>query len=76
MTFRPPLVDVDAARAHLVTTSRDVECEALGCVLTLGQQNEPDDRPFIERFWGPDELAVTAIFRCSAQQDDHNLQPR
>jgi putative transposase len=43
---------LDNARAHLATTSLDVVCEALGCVADFGPAYEPDDRPFIERFFG------------------------
>lgn len=43
---------LDNARAHLATTSLDVLCDALGCVADFGPAYEPDDRPFIERFFG------------------------
>lgn len=45
-------IRLDNARAHLATTSLDVLCEALGCVADFGPAYEPDDRPFIERFFG------------------------
>lgn len=45
-------IRLDNARAHLATTSLDVVCEALGCVADFGPAYEPDDRPFIERFFG------------------------
>ena len=37
---------------HLATTSLDVLCETLGCTADFGPAYEPDDRPFIERFFG------------------------
>lgn len=46
------LIRLDNARAHLATTSLDVVCETLGCVADFGPAYEPDDRPFIERFFG------------------------
>ena len=45
-------IRLDNARAHLATTSLDVLCEALGCTADFGPAYEPDDRPFIERFFG------------------------
>ena len=45
-------IRLDNARAHLATTSLDVLCESLGCVADFGPAYEPDDRPFIERFFG------------------------
>lgn len=45
-------IRLDNARAHLATTSLDVVCDALGCVADFGPAYEPDDRPFIERFFG------------------------
>jgi putative transposase len=45
-------IRLDNARAHLATTSLDVVCETLGCVADFGPAYEPDDRPFIERFFG------------------------
>lgn len=43
---------LDNARAHLATTSLDVLCETLGCTADFGPAYQPDDRPFIERFFG------------------------
>lgn len=43
---------LDNARAHLATTSLDVLCETLGCTADFGPAYHPDDRPFIERFFG------------------------
>lgn len=45
-------IRLDNARAHLAATSLDVVCEALGCVADFGPAYQPDDRPFIERFFG------------------------
>jgi hypothetical protein len=45
-------VRLDNARAHVATTSLDVLCESLGCVADFGPSYQPDDRPFIERFFG------------------------
>ena len=45
-------IRLDNARAHLATTSLDVVCEALGCAADFGPAYQPDDRPFIERFFG------------------------
>jgi putative transposase len=45
-------IRLDNARAHLATTSLDVLCETLGCTADFGPAYEPDDRPFIERFFG------------------------
>lgn len=45
-------IRLDNARAHLAATSLDVICEALGCVADFGPAYSPDDRPFIERFFG------------------------
>jgi transposase InsO family protein len=42
----------DNARAHLAEDSLDVACEILGCTVDVGPAYEPDDRPFIERFFG------------------------
>ncbi len=43
---------LDNARAHLATTSLDVLCETVGCTADFGPAYQPDDRPFIERFFG------------------------
>ncbi|MDR6861316.1 helix-turn-helix domain-containing protein [Variovorax guangxiensis] len=45
-------IRLDNARAHLAATSLDVVCEALGCAADFGPAYQPDDRPFIERFFG------------------------
>ncbi|WP_011295992.1 Mu transposase C-terminal domain-containing protein [Cupriavidus necator] len=45
-------IRLDNARAHLAATSLDVVCEALGCVADFGPAYQPDDRPFIERYFG------------------------
>ena len=45
-------IRLDNARAHLATTSLDIVCEVLGCTADFGPAYEPDDRPFIERFFG------------------------
>jgi putative transposase len=42
----------DNARAHPAADSLDVACELLGCTVDVGPAYEPDDRPFIERFFG------------------------
>ena len=42
----------DNARAHLAADSLDVACEILGCTVDVGPVYQPDDRPFIERFFG------------------------
>lgn len=45
-------IRLDNARAHLAATSLDVLCDTLGCTADFGPAYEPDDRPFIERFFG------------------------
>ena len=45
-------IRLDNARAHLATSSLDVLCETLGCTADFGPAYEPDDRPFIERYFG------------------------
>ena len=45
-------IRLDNARAHLATTSLDVLCDSLGCTADFGPAYQPDDRPFIERFFG------------------------
>lgn len=45
-------IRLDNARAHLATTSLDVLCETIGCTADFGPAYQPDDRPFIERFFG------------------------
>jgi putative transposase len=45
-------IRLDNARAHLATSSLDVLCDTLGCTADYGPAYEPDDRPFIERFFG------------------------
>jgi transposase InsO family protein len=42
----------DNARAHLAADSLDVACELLGCTVDVGPAYDPNDRPFIERFFG------------------------
>lgn len=42
----------DNARAHLAADSLDVACEILGCTVDVGPAYDPNDRPFIERFFG------------------------
>jgi putative transposase len=45
-------IRLDNARAHLATSSLDVLCDTLGCTADFGPAYEPDDRPFIERYFG------------------------
>lgn len=45
-------IRLDNARAHLAATSLDVLCDTLGCTADFGPAYEPDDRPFVERFFG------------------------
>jgi transposase InsO family protein len=45
-------IRLDNARANLATTSLDVLCDTLGCTADFGPAYQPDDRPFIERFFG------------------------
>lgn len=45
-------IRLDNARAHHASTSLDVLCDALGCTADFGPAYQPDDRPFIERFFG------------------------
>ena len=42
----------DNARAHLAADSLNVACEQLGCTVDVGPAYQPDERPFIERFFG------------------------
>jgi hypothetical protein len=42
----------DNARAHLAAGSLEVACEWLGCTVEVGPPYRPDERPFIERFFG------------------------
>ena len=42
----------DNARAHLAADSLNIACETLGCTVDVGPAYEPDDRPFVERFFG------------------------
>jgi transposase InsO family protein len=42
----------DHARAHLAEDSLSVACELLGCTVDVGPAYWPDERPFIERFFG------------------------
>ena len=42
----------DHARAHLAEDSLAVACEILGCTVDVGPAYWPDERPFIERFFG------------------------
>jgi putative transposase len=42
----------DNARAHLAADSLNVACELLGCAVDVGPAYQPDERPFIERFFG------------------------
>jgi putative transposase len=51
----------DNARAHLAADSLDVACELLGCTVDVGPAYDPNDRPFIERFFGT--VAVRLIHR-------------
>lgn len=45
-------IRLDNAKAHLAAISLDVLCDGLGCIADFGPAYEPDDRPFIERFFG------------------------
>jgi transposase InsO family protein len=42
----------DNARAHLAADRLNVACELLGCTVDVGPAYQPDERPFIERFFG------------------------
>jgi putative transposase len=46
------IIRFDNARAHLAADSLDVACELLGCTVDAGPAYDPNDRPFIERFFG------------------------
>ena len=49
----------DNARAHLAADSLDVACELLRSVVEVGPVYSPDERPFIERFFGTVTTCLT-----------------
>jgi hypothetical protein len=65
-------IRLDNARAHLATTSLDVICETLGCTADFGPAYEPDDRPFVERFFG--SLTTTLARRLPGGIDPTKLK--
>ena len=72
-------IRLDNARAHLATTSLDVLCDCLGCTADFGPAYEPDDRPFIERFFGTLTTTLSrrlpgAIPPRSRQEQEKTLQ--
>jgi len=42
----------DNAKAHLAEDTLRVLCEFIGCCAHMGPVHDPDERPFIERFFG------------------------
>ena len=65
-------IRLDNARAHLATTSLDVICETLGCTADFGPAYQPDDRPFVERFFG--SMTTTLARRLPGGIDPANLK--
>ena len=65
-------IRLDNARAHLATTSLDVVCETLGCTADFGPAYQPDDRPFVERFFG--SMTTTLARRLPGGIDPANLK--
>ena len=45
-------IRLDNARAHLSVDCLDLLCNTLGCMVDFGPAYTPDDRPFIERYFG------------------------
>lgn len=45
-------VRLDNARAHLSAAALELMCDTLGAQVDFGPAYEPDDRPFIERYFG------------------------
>jgi putative transposase len=43
---------LDNARAHLASATLTALCEFVGCLADAGPKYSPDDRPYIERFFG------------------------
>lgn len=65
-------IRLDNARAHLATTSLDVVCETLGCTADFGPAYQPDDRPFVERFFG--SMTTTLARRLPGGIDPASLK--
>ena len=64
-------IRLDNARAHLATSSLDVLCETLGCTADFGPAYEPDDRPFIERYFGTVVQTLSRRLPGSLQASRH-----
>ncbi|MDF3887756.1 helix-turn-helix domain-containing protein [Cupriavidus basilensis] len=45
-------IKLDNAKANLATETLDALCEFVGCCADAGPKYSPDDRPYIERFFG------------------------
>jgi transposase InsO family protein len=45
-------IKLDNAKANLANESRAALCEFVGCCVDAGPKHSPDERPYIERFFG------------------------
>jgi transposase InsO family protein len=45
-------IRLDNAKANLATETLAALCEFVGCAVNAGPKHSPDDRPYIERFFG------------------------
>lgn len=46
-------IRLDNAKANLAGETLAALCEFVGCVVSAGPKHSPDERPYIERFFGP-----------------------
>ncbi|MFM0007978.1 integrase [Paraburkholderia dipogonis] len=45
-------IRLDNAKANLAAETLEALCEFVGCVVSAGPRHSPDERPYIERFFG------------------------
>jgi hypothetical protein len=60
---------LDNAKANLASDTMTALCEFIGCVADMGPPHPPDDRPYIERFFGT--VASTLSSRLPGYTGSH-----
>ena len=62
-------IRLDNAKANLASDTMTALCEFIGCVADMGPPHYPDDRPYIERFFGT--VASTLSSRLPGYTGSH-----
>jgi transposase InsO family protein len=62
-------IKLDNAKANLASQTRQALCEFIGCFIDAGPAHQPNERPYVERFFGT--LASTMSSRLPGYTGSH-----